>query len=123
MYKLREARIKAKMKQKEVAALLNITPATYCRYESGQIAPDPKALLLLSQVFGTTVDELLRKDDAFDLQMFGNKEANVANAFGKLLTLKNEQSKKLTLQIMEDVIQLSIPQLEAVSNLIKTMKQ
>jgi transcriptional regulator with XRE-family HTH domain len=128
MYRLREARTNAKMKQKEVATLLNITPATYSRYESGQIDPDPKTLIKLSELFGTTVDDLLIKDNdenKFNLQMFGKKnasDANVAMAFGKILTLKDEEAKKLTLQIMDEVLHLSIPKLEALHSLIKTMK-
>ena len=128
MYRLREARTNAKMKQKEVAALLNITPATYSRYESGQIDPDPKTLIKLSEIFGTTVDDLLIKDNSetkIDMQVFLKKNAsdvNVAMAFGKILTLKDEEAKKLTLQIMDEVLHLSIPKLEALYSLIKTMK-
>ena len=127
MYKLREARIQAKLKQKEVATLLNITPATYSRYESGTINPDPATLLDLAKIFGTTVDSLLGQDNnnSWDLQMFGKKnvpEANFALAFGKILTLKDEKAKDLTLQIMEDVLHLDIPKLEALNALIKTMK-
>ena len=128
MYRLREARTNAKMKQKEVAALLNITPATYSRYESGQIDPDPKTLIKLSEIFGTTVDDLLIKDSSetkIDMQVFLKKNAsdvNVAMAFGKILTLKDEEAKKLTLQIMDEVLHLSIPKLEALHSLIKTMK-
>ena len=37
MYKIKDARISVGLTQKAVAQLLNVTPATYSRYENGLI--------------------------------------------------------------------------------------
>lgn len=62
MYRIREAREKIGLKQKEVAEILNVTPATYSRYESGIIRPDPTMLLKISEILNTSVDYLLGRD-------------------------------------------------------------
>ena len=114
--------------QQQVAELLNVERTTYVKYESGAINPTRK-LTDIAKLYNVSVDFLLGGDtspnNTFNLQLFRNpnaSEANVAMAFGKILTLKDEQAKQLTLQIVEDVIQLTIPQLEALSALIKTIK-
>ncbi|WP_298882797.1 helix-turn-helix domain-containing protein [uncultured Phascolarctobacterium sp.] len=43
-YKFKEARKSARLTQKEVAQALNVTAATYSRYENGLIQPDPETL-------------------------------------------------------------------------------
>lgn len=62
MYRIREAREKIGLKQKEVAEILNVTPATYSRYESGIIRPDPTMLLKISEILNMSVDYLLGRD-------------------------------------------------------------
>lgn len=63
MYKIKEARRAAGLKQKDVAQILNVTPATYSRYESGIIRPDPAMLIKISEILNTTVDYLLGRDE------------------------------------------------------------
>lgn len=63
MYKIKEARHAAGLKQKDVAQILNVTPATYSRYESGIIRPDPAMLIKISEILNTTVDYLLGRDE------------------------------------------------------------
>lgn len=63
MYKIKEARHAAGLKQKDVAQILNVTPATYSRYESGIIRPDPVMLIKISEILNTTVDYLLGRDE------------------------------------------------------------
>lgn len=117
---LKEARLQANMKSKEVAALLNITPATYSRYESGKIQPDPATLVELSRIFNTSVDRLLGK---FDLQMFSDTpQAKAANIAGKILATKDEQKIKLTLEALEKISKMSSDQLEALNIFLSTIK-
>lgn len=59
MYRIKEARKAVGMKQKDVAAALNVTAATYSRYENNLIQPDPQTLLKLAAILNTTVDYLL----------------------------------------------------------------
>lgn len=48
------------MTQRELAELLNVTDKTVSHWERGESSPDISALPILSDVFGITVDELLR---------------------------------------------------------------
>lgn len=43
-WKFKEARKSAGLTQKEVAQAMNVTAATYSRYENGLIQPDPETL-------------------------------------------------------------------------------
>ena len=134
MNRLRELRESRSLSRAKVASDLGISRQGYGYYESGQRTPSVKVLKQLADYFGVSPDFIL--NEKFNLQLFNSEaekpktlptvsqsELLVANAIGHLLTLKDEKSKKLSLQIMEDVISLTIPQLEAISNLIKTMKQ
>ena len=62
MYQLKEARKAAGLTQKEVAIKLNVTAATYSRYENGLIQPDPKTLLKIANLFNVSIDFLLGYD-------------------------------------------------------------
>lgn len=84
MYKIREARKAARMTQRQVADCLCITPATYSRYESGIIKPDPRSLLKLSKLFGVSVDALLgaaedgkEKAQGFKIPVLGKVVAGI----------------------------------------------
>ncbi|MBC7324860.1 MAG: helix-turn-helix transcriptional regulator, partial [Moorella sp. (in: Bacteria)] len=57
--RLRKLREKRGLKQKEVAALLNLNPNTLSRYESGERTPDPQTLVKLANFYGVTTDYLL----------------------------------------------------------------
>ena len=59
MYKIKDARISVGLTQKAVAQLLNVTPATYSRYENGLIQPDPETLIKIAKILNTSVDYIL----------------------------------------------------------------
>lgn len=126
MNRLRELRETKSLSRAKVATDLGISRQGYGYYESGQRTPSVKVLKQLAEYFGVTPDYILNEEKpTFDLQIFGNPNApapNVTYAFGQILTLKDEKAKNLTLQIMADVLHLTIPQLEALSALIKTIK-
>ena len=48
--------------QKEVAAALGVTQATYSTYERGRTEPPAEILVRLAYLFGTSVDILVQKD-------------------------------------------------------------
>lgn len=50
------------MKQKYLANLLNIKPNTYSYYESAKTTPSYENLVILSNIFEVSVDDLLTKD-------------------------------------------------------------
>lgn len=58
-YKFKEARKACGLTQKEVAQSLNVTAATYSRYENGIIQPDSETLKRIAVLTKTSVDFLL----------------------------------------------------------------
>lgn len=62
--RLQEARTKAGLSQRAVAKELGITDAAVCLWETGKTLPRAALLPKLAALYGTTVDELLREDDA-----------------------------------------------------------
>lgn len=57
--KFKETRKACGLTQKEVADMLGVTAATYSRYESGIIQPNPKTLKRISTLLNTSIDFLL----------------------------------------------------------------
>ena len=55
-YKFKEARKACRLTQKEVAQALNVTAATYSRYENGLIQPDPETLKRIAVLMKTSVE-------------------------------------------------------------------
>ena len=58
----RTARKKAGLTLRQVAEKLNVTDAAVAQWESGATAPRAKLLPLIAEVYGVTVDELLKED-------------------------------------------------------------
>lgn len=48
--------------QEYIAAALSITQSAVSAYEMGKSQPTPDGLMVLSDLFGITIDELIRKD-------------------------------------------------------------
>lgn len=63
MNRLKQSRKAKGYTQKNIAEVLSVTPATYSRYESGDIKPDPDTLKKLSSVLGVSVDYLIGASD------------------------------------------------------------
>lgn len=57
---LKKQREDKNMTQKDVAEVLNVEPATISKYENNTIEPNLESLTKLSELFGVSVDELLR---------------------------------------------------------------
>lgn len=64
--KIKKYREEKKMTQVEVADILGVKPATISKYEAGTLEPNIESLKKLSELFGVSVDELL-KEDEFDV--------------------------------------------------------
>lgn len=47
---------------KEIAKILGVSPSTYSKYENGLVQPDMDGLVTISEFFGVTIDDLLKKD-------------------------------------------------------------
>ncbi|MCI8772056.1 MAG: helix-turn-helix transcriptional regulator [Lachnospiraceae bacterium] len=48
--------------QKDIADLLGVSISTMSKYESGDCEPDIEKLIMLADLFGITVDDLIRKE-------------------------------------------------------------
>lgn len=63
-YKFKEARKACGLTLKEVAQALNVTAATYSRYENGLIQPDLETLKCIAVLMKTSVDFLLGNESS-----------------------------------------------------------
>lgn len=67
--KLKFYRENKKMTQKNIADILNVEPATVSKYESNLLEPNIEAIKKFSDIFGITLDELLKEETKFfDIQ-------------------------------------------------------
>ena len=57
------ARTKAGLSQAAVGAELGISAASVCQWETGKTMPNPKKLPLIANLYGCTIDELLKPSD------------------------------------------------------------
>ena len=60
-------REKKRMTQNEVADILNVSPATISKYESGALEPNIESLKRLAELFEISIDELLSDEEKFDI--------------------------------------------------------
>ena len=56
---LKDIRIDRDIKQKDVAAFLNVSQNTYSQYETGVISLTAEVLIKLSDYYGVSIDYLL----------------------------------------------------------------
>ena len=59
---IRERRQQLGLSQDELAQRLYVTRVTISHWETGRTLPDVQSMLLLANLFGTTIDEMLRGD-------------------------------------------------------------
>ena len=64
--KIKKYREEKKLTQLEVAEVLRVKPSTISKYEAGTLEPNIESLKKLAELFGVSVDELL-KEDEFDV--------------------------------------------------------
>ena len=66
--RIKQFREERKMTQKDIAEILGVEAGTVSKYELGMIEPNIESLKKLADVFGITVDELLKtENDKFDI--------------------------------------------------------
>lgn len=74
-YNVKRLRTQKGLTQTAIARALHVTPQAVSRWENGACCPDLSSLVDLAQVFGTTLDELLREDsmqpESISLQKMG----------------------------------------------------
>lgn len=86
--RLREARKKAGMTQKEVAAALGIDDTTYCGYETGKRQPDALRIKELAHCLNTSGDYLL------ELPMVEDQKSALSSKENLLLRLFHQLNEE-----------------------------
>ena len=61
--RIKECRLNVKMSQEKVAELVGVSRQAVTKWESNQSAPNTENLFKLAEIFGTTVDLLLKTED------------------------------------------------------------
>lgn len=57
---LKQIRERCGLSQKQLALKLKLAPSAVCQYESGKREPSIEILIKLSEIFGCTIDELVK---------------------------------------------------------------
>ena len=66
--KIKLYRENKKITQNDVADILDVSPATVSKYESGALEPNIESLKRLSELFKISIDELLNdEEEKFDI--------------------------------------------------------
>ena len=64
--RLKNARLNAKLTQKQMADILDISQPTYAQWENGRRTPKPDTLNKLSEILNVTSDYLQGRDDGLE---------------------------------------------------------
>lgn len=73
-------RTKAKLTQLQLAEMLNYSDKAVSKWERGEAVPDLRVLLRLSEIFGVSIDEIV-KSDSLEPQIQPKKRINGMHAF------------------------------------------
>lgn len=61
--RIKELRLEKEMTQEELAVQLNVTKATIILYESNKRVPPLEKLLIITDIFEVTVDDLVKEKE------------------------------------------------------------
>ena len=93
---LKTARLAKGLLQKDIAKILNITPATYCGWEKGKFEIDNKNLLRLADLLNTSTDFLLGRTSNYTPIDSTATNKIFEELFAKLDELERNQIVELT---------------------------
>ena len=122
--KIKALRKKNNMSANELAQKLNKDRATIYRYENGDIGSLPANILEpLAAALNVTPADLLMSGEP-PVSVNDIKEPTLTKSFAKLMASKDEATKELKIEIINDVVHLnaSVEQLKALSAFLKTLK-
>ena len=97
MIDLKTQRVKSKKTQIEIAKYLGVSRQAYSNYESGKRQPDLEVLLKLAELYGTTVDAILRPDSQEHLGDISIE----AHHIGILFDRADEKDRLLTHSVLD----------------------
>jgi transcriptional regulator with XRE-family HTH domain len=84
---IREQRNQLSLSQEELAEKLYVTRQTIGNWENGKSYPDIHSLLLLSQIFDMTIDNLIKGDLEIMKQIIENEDIKTTNRYAYLMML------------------------------------
>lgn len=93
--------------QKQIADKLNIDRSTYSYYELGKINPSISSMVILSDLYGLSLDEMVHYDEAADTTL---SAASSPVGYDVSLILSEDEKKliasyrKLSMAAKEDVL-------------------
>ncbi|WP_418667299.1 helix-turn-helix domain-containing protein [Allofournierella sp.] len=93
--KLLSMRKKKGLSQEELGMELQVSRQTISKWEAGQSYPDFQKLVILSDYFGTTVDELIKDVDVQEVREKTLTDEKVALMFSDTEKLKSNVNKFL----------------------------
>lgn len=82
--RIRRERQRLGISQEELSRRAYVSRPTLSHWETGRTLPDAQSLLVLSEIFGTSIDELV-KGDVAEMEEMVDREARVA--IGRTLAL------------------------------------
>lgn len=92
--KIRELRIKNNLSQEDLASKLNVSRQAISKWEQDITLPDTNNLILLSKLFGITLDELVNQDCVDNNLNF--KEETTSNTIDDNKTIVSNENKDFT---------------------------
>lgn len=91
--KLLELRKRQGLSQEELGMELQVSRQTVSKWEAGQSYPDFQRLVLLSDYFGMSLDELVRDIDVQDVRDRNGTEEKIASIFSDVERAKEFYEK------------------------------
>lgn len=91
--KLLTMRKKQGLSQEELGMELQVSRQTISKWEAGQSYPDFQRLVMLSDYFGMSLDELVKDIDVQDVRDRNLTDEKVASIFSDIQVLKDTASK------------------------------
>lgn len=91
---LKARRLELDMKQTEVAEIINKSSITYSRYELGTLKPDIDTLILLANLYETTIDELTGRDLKYMAKAMFKMGMKAGDEAGEKILKKRASRKK-----------------------------
>lgn len=91
---LKAKRLELDMKQEEVATIINKARETYSRYESGTLKPDIDTLIMLANLYETTIDELTGRDLKYMAKAMFQMGYKAGDKAGEKIIRKRASKKK-----------------------------
>ena len=91
---LKARRLELDMSQAEIAAIINKAPETYCRYEAGTLKPDVDTLVILANLYETSMDALTGRDLKYMAKIMFQMGYKAGDEAGKEILRKRASRKK-----------------------------